>query len=143
VWLADTHPNAFWQIAYHTLFIAHVYLHPTFDSFRPWAGHQADVGQPDALRAPVNADSSLPLLPAPYTRAQALELWGVCDRMVDEAVDGFNLESQECGFGWYQGVSKLEHQFVSIRHIQHHTAQLADRLRAARDFGVGWVKARH
>ena len=101
VWLGGTHPNAFWQIAYHTLFTAHVYLHPTLKEFRPWAGHQADVQQPDALRTPVDADGSLPLLPALYTRTQVLELWSVCEQMVDEAIDSFDLESEECGFSWY------------------------------------------
>ena len=32
-----------------------------------------------------------------------------------------------------------EHQLVNLRHIQHHAAQLADRLRTARDHGVRWV----
>jgi antitoxin (DNA-binding transcriptional repressor) of toxin-antitoxin stability system len=38
-------------------------------------------------------------------------------------------------------MSKLEHQLVNIRHIQHHTAQLMDRLRASEDIGVKWVGA--
>jgi len=130
-------------LAYHTIFIAHMYLHPDFDVFRPWAGHQKDVQRPDALRAPVDADSSLPLLPEPYTRAQVLELWSICDEMVDDAVDGFDLEAQQCGFTWYPGVSKLEHQMISIRHIQHHTAQLSDRLRATINVGVGWIGSRY
>jgi hypothetical protein len=141
LWLDDTPPNAFWQIAYHATFIAHVYLHPTFDTFRPWSGHQANVQQPDGLRAPADGDSSLPMLPDPYTRAQVLEFCDICDGMVDGAVDSFDLDSWDCGFSWYPDMSKLEHQFVSIRHIQHHAAQLADRLRGASDVGIGWVKA--
>jgi len=43
-----------------------------------------------------------------------------------------DLDSAESGFSWYQ-MSKLEHQLVNIRHIQHHGAQLADRLRSAAD----------
>jgi hypothetical protein len=34
---------------------------------------------------------------------------------------------------------KLEHQFVNLRHIQHHTGQLADRLRQAANRGVQWL----
>ena len=58
--------------------------------------------------------------------------------MVDRSVDALNLESPESGFSWYP-ISKLEHQIVNIRHIQHHTAQLADRLRAAHDVGIRWA----
>ena len=143
VWPDDAHSNRFWQIAYHTTFIAHMYLHPDIDVFRPWAGHQTDVGQPDGLRRTVDVNSSLPVLPEPYTRAQVLELWSICGEMVDDAVDGFDLQAQQCGFSWYQGVSKLEHQIISIRHIQHHAAQLSDRLRAAINVGVGWVGSRY
>jgi hypothetical protein len=31
---------------------------------------------------------------------------------------------------------KLEHWMVNIRHIQHHTAQLEDRLRARAGLGI-------
>jgi hypothetical protein len=39
-------------------------------------------------------------------------------------------------------MGKLEHQFINIRHIQHHAAQLADRLRVAKNVGVAWVGMR-
>ena len=39
-------------------------------------------------------------------------------------------------------VPKLEHQIISLRHIQHHAAQLADRLRATADVGIDWIGAR-
>ena len=142
LWLDDAPPNAFWQIAYHTIFIGHAYLHADFESRKPWPEHQANVQQPDGLRGPVDADSSLPNLPEPYTRDQVLRLSAICEDMVDSAVDGFDLESQACGFPWYMGISKLEHQLIAIRHIQHHTAQLTDRLRAAQNIGVDWVGAR-
>jgi hypothetical protein len=66
----------------------------------------------------------------PYSKAQILDYWTICDRLVDDAVDALDLGNPQCGFSWYK-LSKLEHQLVSIRHIQHHTAQLGDRLRSA------------
>ncbi len=61
--------------------------------------------------------------------------------MVDGAVDALDLHNPQCGFPWYK-TSKLEHQMVNLRHLQHHAAQLADRLRAALDIGIRWVGAR-
>ena len=61
--------------------------------------------------------------------------------MVDDAVAALDLHAPESGFSWYK-VSKLEHQIINVRHIQHHTAQLADRLRSAADIGISWVGAR-
>lgn len=91
-------------------------------------------------RGPGNAASTLPLVPEPYRKAQTLAYWAICDRAVDAAVDGLDLLSPQSGFPWYR-ISKLEHQLVNLRHLQHHAAQLADRLRAAREIGIRWVGA--
>lgn len=142
VWSGDEYKNSFWQIAYHTVFISHLYLQPNHAAFRPWEHHQAEVQHQDGIAGPADPDSTLPLVPEPYTRAQVLEYWKVCDRLVDDAVDALDFANPESGFYWYK-VSKLEHQFINIRHIQHHTAQLADRLRAAADIGISWVGDRN
>jgi hypothetical protein len=140
VWSDRSHVNAFWQVAYHTLYFTHLYLQPDEAAFRPWAQHQGEVQHPDGIAGPPDPESTLPLVPEPYTRSQALEYWSVCDRMVDDALDAIDLSSPESGFTWYK-MSKLEHQLVNIRHIQHHAAQLADRLRSAANVGIKWVGA--
>jgi hypothetical protein len=141
VWLAAGHTNAFWQIAYHVLFYTHLYLHRDEGSFRPWGGHQPNVQHPSGLKGRRDVDSQLPPFPDPYSKEQVLEFWDLTDGMVDGAVESLDLEAADCGFWWYR-MGKLEHQFVNIRHVQHHTAQLADRLRAAADLGVPWVGSR-
>jgi hypothetical protein len=138
VWYSSDHRNAFWQIAYHALFFTHLYSQPNEEAFRPWKQHQGEVQNPDGIASPLDPNSSLPLIPNPYTRAQVLEYWEFCDQMIDESLDKLDLESSESGFSWYR-MSKLEHQLVSLRHIQHHAAQLADRLRSAADIGIKWV----
>lgn len=137
-WRGTTHTNQFWQIAYHALFFTHLYLSPDLASFRPWREHQADNQNPDGIAGPPDPNSTLPLIPTPYSRAQVQEYWKICDAMIDEAVDLLDLNREECGFDWYK-MSKLEHQVVNIRHLQHHTAQLADRLRNAANIGIGWT----
>jgi len=44
----------------------------------------------------------------------------------------------ESGFSWYK-VSKLEHQIVNVRHVEHGAAQIADRVRAVTGNGIDWV----
>ena len=141
VWESDNHKNAFWQVAYHTLFFTHLYLHPHAGAFRPWDHHQADVQHEDGIPGADDPKNPMPLIPRPYSKAEALAYWSVCDEMVDGAVDTLDLHSAESGFHWYK-VPKLEHQMVNLRHLQHHTAQLADRLRASADLGIKWVGAR-
>lgn len=141
-WSSAEHTNAFWQVAYHTLFFAHLYLMRDEAAFFPWERHQGDVQHPDGIPGRRDPDSDLPLIPQPYSKAEVLAYWLVCDLLVDEAVDALDLGSPESGFSWYPGVPKLEHQLIGIRHIAHHAAQLADRLRASSDVGVRWVGAR-
>src|ERR1043165_8431002 len=68
-WTATDHPNAFWQIAYHAIFFAHVYLHRDRQSFRPWAEHQSNNQNEDGLPGPPDPKSTLPLIPSPYTKS--------------------------------------------------------------------------
>jgi hypothetical protein len=140
LWLRHPPLNAFWQAAYHVIFFTHYYMQKDYEGFRPWAGHQYDNQNPDGIPEAPKAGSALPLEPDPYTRAQALAYWEVCDGAVDSLVDAMDLGRPDCGFPWYK-ISKLEHQLVNLRHLQHHAAQLADRLRAALDVGVKWVGA--
>ena len=125
-WLSTDHKNAFWQVSYHALFFAHLYLQHDEAAFRLWEEHR---GEGDGIEG------------EPYTQAQVLKYWEFCDRMVDDAVDALDFDRTESGFSWHR-MSKLEHQFVNIRHIQHHGAQLIDRVRTAADVGIRWVAAR-
>jgi hypothetical protein len=138
LWYSTEQVNAYWQVAYHTLFFSHVYLQPNEAAFKPWKYHQGNVQYEDCIAGPSDPKSTLPLLPDPYTKAQVVEYWRVCDDMVDSAIDAMDLNSADCGFHWYK-VSKLEHQIVNIRHIQLGAAQLAARLRAKSNIGLAWV----
>lgn len=138
VWRSDEHANAFWQTAYHTLYFTHLYLQPDESVFRAWEGHHVDVQHQDGLAGPADPASSLPLIPEVYSKAEVLDYWRVCSEMVDRAVDTMALDSPDSGFSGYD-VSKLEHQFINLRHIAHHAAQLADRLRASAGIGIRWV----
>lgn len=138
LWYSKDQVNAFWQVAYHTLYFAHLYLQPNEAAFKPWKHHQAHVQHEDAQAGPPDPNSTLPLLPEPYTREQVLEYWRFCDAIVDSAVDALDPLSPESGFHWYK-VTKLEHQIINIRHIQLGAAQLAARLRARLNLGLDWV----
>ncbi|HEX7005220.1 MAG TPA: DinB family protein [Trueperaceae bacterium] len=140
-WTSRQHTNAYWQIAYHVLYFTHLYLQIEEAAFVPWSAHQSDVQHEDGIAGPADPQSDLPLLPRPYTRQEALEYLQLCDSLVDDAVDTMDLNSPDSGFSWYP-ISKLEHQLVNLRHLQHHTAQLADRLRASTGAGTRWVGSR-
>jgi hypothetical protein len=137
IWISG-HLNSFWQIAYHVLFYTHLYLQPNEAAFQPWEHHQTEVQNQDGLTNPPDPKSDHPVMPQPYSKKQVLAYWNFVDQMVDSAVDSLDLTRQDSGFWWYK-CSKLEHQFINIRHIQHHLAQLSDRLRSAADINTDWV----
>jgi hypothetical protein len=138
LWLDTTPVNAFWQVAYHALFYVHMYLQPNLESFKPWAEHQKDVQYQNGFPGPAKEGSPLPLIPEPYTKAQVQAFLDICNGMVDSAIDTFDLLEPKSGFPWYT-CTKLEHQIISIRHLQHHTAQLGDRLRGSIGSGLTWL----
>ena len=141
LWTSTVFTNAFWQVAYHTLYFGHAYVGAGQDAFVPWEHHQADNQNPDGIPGPPDQDSTLPLIPRPYTKAQVLAYWQFLDDNVGAFVDALEIFSPECGFPRYR-VPKLEHQMVNLRHIQHGAAQLANRLRLKLDIGVKWVGSR-
>ena len=133
LWTSDQYANQFWQVAYHTLFYTDLYLQPAEAAFTPWEHHR-----PGHHRFEARADPAVSL--TPYSVGELTAYCGRCQDMVDSAVDRLDLRSPESGFSWYQ-MPKLELQVLNLRHLQHHTGQLADRLRQAADRGVRWVGA--
>jgi len=131
LWTSDQHVNQFWQIAYHTLFYTHLYLQPAEADFVPWEHHR-----PGHHRFGTGPDAASTL--QPYSLEEIRAYCHCCQEMIDSAVDRLDLAAPESGFSWYR-MPKLEHQFVNLRHIQHHTGQLADRLRQSASQGLNWI----
>ncbi|MCL2646304.1 MAG: DinB family protein [Phycisphaerales bacterium] len=123
---------AAWRVAYHTLYFSHLYLGKNRDSFVKWEKHR----EPSQHFKP--AKDGKPI--TPYTKAEILAYWKICDEMVDGAVEAMDLDRKECGFRWYK-MPKLDHQFVNIRHIQHHAGILIARLRRLTGREVRWMGA--
>jgi hypothetical protein len=128
LWLSTDYPNRFWHIAWHAVFYTHLYLQPAQADFRPWAKHKQDSQYLDPRRR----------VDTPYTKAEVLEYLELCRSEVDARVPALDLAAAS-GLPWLQ-FSKLEVQFYNIRHLQHHTGQLADRLRTAAGIGLVWVR---
>lgn len=55
-----------------------------------------------------------------------------------EEMDTKALIQSQYHFEWLP-FEKLEHQLYNIRHTQHHTGQLAERLRSRIETGILWV----
>jgi len=127
LWADDDYVNPFWRVAYHTIIYTHFYLSPTQDDFIPWEKHKEDM----QLLGPKAPDSE------PYSKDDVLKYLEFCLEQVEAQVSAMDLDA-ESGFYWLP-FDKLELQFYNIRHIQHHTGELCERLGAHGEIEVGWV----
>lgn len=134
VWKDAAGKVAFWQIAYHALFFTHYYLQPDEHNFEAWEHHREGY---ESFGSPSGQSGAGPQIDQPYTKAELLDYCHVLDGLIDTSVDALDLASPESGFHWY-GISKLDHQLVNLRHIQHHVGGLNARLRAAGLESVEW-----
>ena len=130
LWVAEGFRNRTWHVAYHTLFYAELYVHASEAEFAPWAKHCA-VCRLLGAKAEELKDV------APYTREELLAYHERCVAAVEELAPKLPLDGPS-GFDWLP-FTRLETHLYNIGHIQHHTGQLAERLRVARDVGVRWV----
>lgn len=97
-------------------------------AFTPWARNRENV---DCLW-------ETPPVVEPYTKDEMLEYIDLIDARVDETVDGLDLESTETGFPWYKNMGKLDHEIMSLRHVQGHIGQLSELL-MAHGIDTAWV----
>ena len=135
LWTGGDHPNPVWHITYHVLFFTHLYLQLDERAFHPWESHREEYQFLGSVPWPPHRP---PRIREAYLKPQMLDYWRFCDGMIDAGVDQLDLNASECGFWWYK-MPKLEHQLMNIRHIQHHAAQIAYRVRLRAGHGVDWV----
>jgi DinB family protein len=127
----------FWHVAYHVLFYTDLYLSKNDGAFRPQGFHRPDYQVMGSQAWPpykkVVADQ-------PYDRPTIAGYVRDCMTKAAETVAAETEASLagESGFAWLP-FTRLELHLYNIRHIQHHTGQLAAFLRRAGCKGVGWV----
>jgi hypothetical protein len=129
LWADRTRQPEFWYLAYHTLFFLDFYLADAAEGFAP---------------------------PAPFTLSE-LDFAGVLPDRVYQKEEllafleyGRNkararietltpeLAARRCNYGWFEP-TRLEALFYSMRHVQHHAAQLNLLLRQAAIDPPRWV----
>jgi hypothetical protein len=136
LWNRETDHNAFWVLAYHALFFAHLYLSPSEEAFEPW-GKKIE-GRPGFGRTDLGDWTELQPGDT-YTKPDVLAYCDHVDGLVAELVQSAAFDAPS-GFHWLP-FSRGEAHLYNLRHIQHHAGQLTERLRQISGTGSGWVFA--
>jgi hypothetical protein len=123
-WDNSAYKNKFWQVVYHALFYVHFYLQPGVQAFVPWAKDRKGVHQMEPVSEP-------------YLKQEILEYFEICQKEVQKQMPSLDLDAPS-GFDWLP-FTKMELQIYSIRHLQHHTGELCERLGGLGEIEVHWV----
>jgi hypothetical protein len=134
LWLSGT-PNRTWHIAYHALFYTHFYLAPSEADFIAWEHHRPESNYFGAVSWKPDAPAKIH---EPYTQSELLQYTDFCQREIEKQTAALDLEAPS-GFYWLP-FNKLELQFYNVRHLAHHTGQLAERLRSQASIGLSWIR---
>jgi len=137
LWTAGQYPRAYWRIALHAAFFTQLYLGQTEADFKPWPGRREDsreMWDRPAYLEPYELPESV----ESYGRADVTEYIAFVDALVDPIIDTLDLDSTETGFSWYENMSKLSHELMTLRHLQGHVGQLSELL-MARGIDIDWV----
>jgi uncharacterized damage-inducible protein DinB len=132
LWEDKTYKNKYWHIVLHTLFYTHLYLSESEANFEPWVKYRKDYQYLNPSHIEQQHDSI-----KVYSQADLLEYLQLCRKQVEEAIPNMRLDDP-AGFDWIP-MTKLELLLYNLRHIQHHTGQLIDRLRETADISSAWI----
>lgn len=134
LWNNDQYTNRFWHIAFHSLYYTHLYLQESQQSITPWVKYRTHYQYLGPLPW---RKQELPVIADAYTPGELLEYLALCKNEIIQKVPHLQWEA-ESGFAWIP-FNKLGLQIYNIRHLQHHTGQLIDRLRSRENIEVHWI----
>jgi hypothetical protein len=127
----------FWRIAFHGLFFTQLYMGQTVDDFKPWPNSPLRFNSmwgPDWEVEPFEFPEDI----EPLSKPDMLDYLAYVDSLVDPIVDGLDLSAAESGVPWYKNFPKLNHELLTLRHLQGHVGQLSELL-MARGIDSRWV----
>jgi hypothetical protein len=133
-WVDETHRNRSWNLSYHALFYTHLYASRSEEAFAPWGKGRPNLQYMGRLPYPPHTDFELG---TPYAKAEMVEYATLVERTLMQTLPGEDLGA-ESGFDWLP-FRRFELHLYNLRHLQHHTGQLSDRLQSATGAGVRWV----
>jgi hypothetical protein len=134
IWKAPEDKNEFWHIVYHSLFYTHLYLQDAEKDFRPWENHRDEYQFLGQTPWPPHDP---PKIGEAYTPADMLAYLDLVRGQVQQRLPALDLQGPS-GFEWLP-FGKLELQFYNIRHLQHHTAELYERLGSRAGINLDWI----
>ncbi len=138
VWVSGDVGREFWRVAFHALFFTDVYLSGSEAAYRPWPGRREGVYEGMWEDPAMVEPYELPVGVEVFGQEEFLAYLGYVEERLEGALEAVDLEASETGFRWYQSMSAVSLQLMSLRHLQGHVGQLSELL-LARGIDTVWV----
>lgn len=133
LWVDEGFQNRFWNLSYHALYYTHLYASRSEDAFEPWEKRRPNCHYMGQLPYPPHTVFEIG---PPYSPEDMLAYLGVVEGTLEKSLPKEEFDA-ESGFEWIP-FDRFELHLYNLRHLQHHTAQLIERLRAVTGKGVSW-----
>lgn len=134
-WNTEEYSNPNWQIGYHVLWGVKFYLGANSESYVPFENALEGAESLGGNQDWENPDENVKL-EGFQTKDELLSFIDDLERTLKQNIEALPLE-ENSGFEWYP-YSRLELHINNIRHIQHHTAQIIERLKVKGITGFPW-----
>jgi hypothetical protein len=135
LWVNEEYMNAYWRIAYHALHYTDLYLAQNPGKFNPWRKYIKNyhmLGKKAYDGTPIETTEI-------YSKKDLLDYGVMISENCENAVSALPME-EKSGFEWLP-MNRLELHFYNIRHLQHHTGQLVERLHLEGITEIPWAKS--
>lgn len=139
-WNTEEYNNPNWQIAYHLLWGAKFYLGANPERYIPFENAIEGAESLGGAQDWENPDAGVKV-EGVHTKDELLSFIDSIEGDLQQSIEALPLD-ENSGFDWYP-YSRLELHINSIRHIQHHTAQIIERLKAKGITGFSWWADQH
>ncbi len=135
-WNDSKFHNPNWQIAYHAIWGAQFYLGADMESFVPWKKAVEGAESLGGTQEWENPEESV-IVDGYNTKEELLSFIDNIEDGLKQAISKLPL-GEGSGFEWYP-YSRLELHINNIRHIQHHAAELIERMKSKGVTGFPWA----
>lgn len=132
-WNSHEYNNPNRQLIYHTIWSAKLYLSSNYETFVPFVGA---IEGAESLGGDKDWENPEVEVVGLNSKQEILEFIQEVEQNLESSLTLLPLYA-DSGFEWYP-YSRLELHLNTIRHIQHHTAQVIERLKAKGISGFPW-----
>lgn len=134
-WNNEEYSNPNWQIAYHILWGINFYLGANPESYIPFDRALEGAESLGGTHDWENPDPGV-VVEGHHTKEDLFTFIDFLENSLPQRIAALPLEEYS-GFEWYP-YSRLELHINTIRHTQHHTAQIIERLKVKGITGFQW-----